>query len=404
MRNNVGLEKAVWERIAALDMSPSHDFHHLNRVKYFALKLQGIHGGDIDVLIAATLLHDLGRADEGRAHGKASIEASVDEAEKVLHRLGSLTEAQKDKALNAIAEHDQPEMSPATIEGKILKDADFLAGFGAWGILRIAMWSGETGRDMDTLLDRIENGMRRRANSLEFPESIRIARRELSFTRLFLRLLDDNPNVYPEDDFGHYIVLEGISGSGKDTQAAFLTKKLEAQGKEATVVGEPNTFYKICSKALRTSLEGELPDYVRRWLFVADREHLMNTKVQPALRAGNVVLSVRSFISTLVHQCEEGIDTATLGFAHRFVPPPDVVVLMDLEPEEAMSRIDKRGEAKGTYETIKHLRVHRDRYKEVCSMYFPDQTVVIDASKSKDEVHADIWTTIQHKLWPHLED
>src|SRR5205823_4498113 len=116
----------------------------------------------------AAILHDLGRGDQTRRHGLASIQASKEMAEEVLRHL-PLSEDARRLVVEAIDSHDQPDVHSEAHSSRILKDADFLAGFGAWGILRIAMWSGETGRRVEDVLGRITSGMRRRLESLEYP-------------------------------------------------------------------------------------------------------------------------------------------------------------------------------------------------------------------------------------------
>jgi dTMP kinase len=378
--------RPIWAELDKLPLSVSHDRWHLDRVLSYALGLHAVHGGDLRVLVPAVLLHDLGRTEEGRQHGLASIEASTEQAANLLGNL-QYPESLVAEVLRAIADHDQPDVRPALIEGRILKDADFLAGFGAWGILRIAMWSGETGRDVAMVLDRLVRGMSRRSEHLEFEESVVVARRELRFVRLFVERLRTPPVALEPVLPGAYVVLEGISGSGKDTQAERLRAALVAAGVESHVVCEPHGDYRRYREAWERQHGGRLTDpRVMRWLMMADRQQLVDDTVRADLAAGTAVVSVRSYLSTMVYQAEGTTDSADIAFAHTFVPEPDLVVLLDLPPDVAWERIQARNRVKGVYESEEQLAAHRVRYLALCEEHFPKSHVVVDATADASAV------------------
>jgi dTMP kinase len=396
------LELALWQGVAGLNLSPSHDSVHISRVKHFARLLMDIYGGDPEVLLAAVILHDLGRADSDHRHGLESIEASVDQARLILKHLHhvDLPGEKIDRILRAIDEHDQPELRPSTVEGRILKDADFLAGFGAWGILRIAMWSGESGRITNIVRAKIGDGMWRRFHNLEFPESRRIAQRDLAFAALFLQELDRNPGL-PSTGAGRYIVIEGISGTGKDTQAKEVEKKLRKEGWQTLLVQEPTDAYRayrdIYEKRTGTPLQD--PDIMHE-LFVADRIELLKGEVLPALRKGAIVISVRSYLSTMVYQCSTEATTALTAYQHDADPHPDLVILLDVDPSTAWQRIGGRLKERGAHETPGQLETHRNRYLELARRYFPESVTVIDASLAVEDVAKEVWKAVDEVLPP----
>lgn len=388
------IELAIWKEIAGLHMSVSHDRWHIDRVLEFAYALHGIYGGDREILTAAVLMHDLGRGDEMRPHGLESIVSSTEQAAAILKSVGYPAE-KSHLVLQAIAEHDQPEVTPSSIEGKILKDADFLAGFGAWGILRIAMWSGETHRNMSVVLDRLEFGMARRLANLGFPASVEWARREMVFARLFLEKLRGGSTAITQlKTRGLYIVLEGISGSGKDTQAKMLEQRLRGSV-EVRLVSEPHSDWRVYRNAWRHQHHSQdPPEGVTKWLMMAARESTMVGSVQPALDQNAVVISIRSFLSTLVYQCTSDEEVAETAFAHSRMPQPDLVLLLDLPIEEALRRIGARDKEPGIYETAEQLAHHRDRFKNICQQYVGSRLQVVDAAQSVEALSTSIWEAI----------
>src|SRR5258708_6962121 len=125
-------ETAILQELGQLVLSASHSVNeHLLPVLGFARQLGAVHGADDDILTASVLKHDLGRNDE-ELNGTASAEASVWHAQILLTQIG-FPAAKLATVLENIMDHDQPEVRPRHLEGRILKDADFLGGFGAAG-------------------------------------------------------------------------------------------------------------------------------------------------------------------------------------------------------------------------------------------------------------------------------
>lgn len=390
------IELAVWKEIAGLNMSVSHDHWHLDRVLAFAIELNKLYGGDIEILTAAVLMHDLGRADKERAHGEASRQSSVEQAEKMLQAI-HFPEQKRAAVLTAILEHDQHDVTPSTIEGRILKDADFLAGFGAWGILRIALWSGESRRNVDTLLARLTEKMPKRLENVEFPESMHYGRREILFAHLFLQELQREATLPSQTRRGYYIILEGISGSGKGTQAEILKDRFEQQGFSVELVKEPDDNYRAFRDVWQTK-HGDLDDStIMKYLLMADRYQLMKEKVRPALEAGKVVISDRSFISTLVYQCRDDYEVAVTAFDHRFTLLPDLLILFDVECDIAWNRIENRQQRPGIYEKPDLLDIHRNRYLRICKQLFPKQLSVVDANTTIGQIADKCWLHVLEK-------
>lgn len=402
---NNSIEAKLWKTIASKFLSVSHDHWHIDRVLSFANFLHSRHGGDLDVIIAATLLHDLGRSDPDNLHGEASRNSSIRQAEEILNSV-NLTVEQKSRVIQAIQEHDQPDLSPNSLEGLILKEADFLAGFGAWGVLRIALWAGETKGGVSQILDRLQNRMPKRLNSLLFVESQQIARNETLMARMFLEHLRYQPPFEAFTHNGKYIVLEGVSGSGKDTQAQLLKKRLEKEGYSVVCISEPTEMYKNYRNAwaLANNSDKELDDpVIMSHLLLADRYEQISKVVKPALANGKIVISIRSYISTLVYQCKNNWERAQVAFQHQFIPIPNLVLLYDVTPENAIYRIETRGRKTGIYETLDKITKLREAYLDIFdnNFYFIKSTK-IDANHPIDEVQEITWEATKQLLSPKL--
>ena len=97
-----------------------------------------------------------------------------------------------------------------------------------------------------------------------------------------------------------YIVLEGPDGTGKDTQAKLLFDYLTSQGIKCHIDREPDETHEI-GKFLRERLSDGKYKESHCALFLADRL-ASEQKRKKYLENGEWIISVRSFMSTLVYQ------------------------------------------------------------------------------------------------------
>ena len=186
-----------------------------------------------------------------------------------------------------------------------------------------------------------------------------------------------------------YICLEGIDGSGKSTQIELLVKWLDDCGLEALMVFEPTES--PAGKLIREMLQD--PNAIKNnfqntlaLLFAADRIILMD-KIEKAEKEGKVVISDRCFYSSMVYQNDgEWIKTI-----NKFAKKPDLVLLLDIDPETAISRC----EGKDSFEHIDFLIKIRERYLKLADK---QDFMVVNAKNGLNKVHADIKRVVARKL------
>ena len=369
---------ALWGKVTALPQSPSHDKEHLERVKGFAQELCEMKGGDMETVLAAAMLHDIARVDP-KLESKESAQVAAERAKIILEEV-KFPSRKIELVCSAISEHDQPDLKPSTIEAKILKEADFLAGFGAWGILRTAMFQGERGKSVSDLIERLRERMPKRIQSLEYPESRINAQQEYVFVKLFLSLLDTPPSL-PKVKTGKYIAFEGISGSGKDTQIRLLIEYLKSKGRESVQISEPSDGY-------RDSVRGAQSKSEELYLLLADRFSTAQSITLPAINSEKFVLASRCYLSSLVYQSTSEAEIPYILYLHQKLPQPDMVIWLDIPPEIAMDRIysrrEKTGISLGKHERLEKLNADRAKYRNAAKE-FPQTVERIDAEK---DIHA----------------
>ncbi len=161
---------------------------------------------------------------------------------------------------------------------------------------------------------------------------------------------------------GLLVVIEGIDGAGKSTLARGLATRLEALGHPVLATREPTDGpFGRRVRALAASARSRVPPDEEWRLFHEDRRIHVEELVRPALAAGRVVVQDRSWPSTVAYQGERGLDRDMLKAAERRIAPdPDILIVVDIPPEQALERIRSSRGATDDFEGLESLRRLRD--------------------------------------------
>lgn len=200
-----------------------------------------------------------------------------------------------------------------------------------------------------------------------------------------------------------FFSFDGIDGAGKSTQLRLFCERLRAHGSEVVVCRDPgSTELGEQIREILLSREGSTPIARRSemLLYMAARAQLVEEVIRPALAGGKAVVSDRFLLANIVYQGHAGglnvedirdvAQVATGGVM------PDCVFLLDMDVEEAdlrMSRALDRMENQGPD--------YRRRLREgfLAEAALSGGTIhVIDASRSIDEVQAEIWRIAAEEL------
>lgn len=128
----------------------AHDRHHIDRVLYAALHIAAQEKApvDMDVLIAACLLHDIGRPQQAIDPRICHAQAGADMAFDFLVSLGWPVD-KANSVKQAISSHRyRGNNPPQSIEAKILFDSDKLDVCGPLGIARTLIYAGQAAEGM----------------------------------------------------------------------------------------------------------------------------------------------------------------------------------------------------------------------------------------------------------------
>lgn len=169
---------------------------------------------------------------------------------------------------------------------------------------------------------------------------------------------------------GKLIVIDGLDGSGKNTQATRLYERLCREGRKALLVSFPDYDSPACSP-VKMYLNGEfgtepeaVNSYAASTFFAVDRFASFSLNWKKEYEAGVVVIANRYTTANAIHQLtklppEE--HDAFLDWLYDFefcklgLPAPDVTLLLKVPVEKSLKLIEVRGEKKDIHENRAHL-------------------------------------------------
>ena len=186
-------------------------------------------------------------------------------------------------------------------------------------------------------------------------------------------------------DAGLLIAFEGLDQSGKQTQAALLREHLISLGRSVLLLSFPDYDTDIGAEIGR-ALRGErhYDAGVMQLLYVANRYEYRDEIVR-ATAAGTIVVCDRYLASSVAYGEAQGLDGAWLLEMQKYLPPPDVTFLLDIQPEvSARRKVDDRDK----YERDLALlgRVRESYLRQAARAGW----VRLDASRDKSVIAADV--------------
>ncbi|MFW9077883.1 HD domain-containing protein [Pseudomonas sp. P2757] len=123
----------------------AHDLSHLQRVWHNVRTLQAEEGGDLQVLLAAVLLHDCVAVEKNSPLRSQASRLAAEKAAVVLAEL-DWSSAKISAVIHAIEAHSfSANIAPITLEARLMQDADRLDSLGMLGVARTFYIAGRMG-------------------------------------------------------------------------------------------------------------------------------------------------------------------------------------------------------------------------------------------------------------------
>lgn len=199
-----------------------------------------------------------------------------------------------------------------------------------------------------------------------------------------------------------FVTIEGIDGAGKDTLAAGLRNHFAERHGFAVIVTEEPSNDPI-GRSIREMLERKRPapptNYEFQRLFVENRREHLSSCIRPALEAGQWVISVRYWLSTLAYGMLEGPMEPYLELHREILGAemlyPDLALVLDVDAEEGLRRIQAAGRHFDWFAKLEKLEKIRQNYLELAGRTDLGLMAVIDAMHPRAQVLREAETLIE---------
>lgn len=195
---------------------------------------------------------------------------------------------------------------------------------------------------------------------------------------------------------GRFIVLEGIDGAGKTTQAELLSAYLQRKGRRVWRTAEPTPF--PTGIALREALGGKVKktECEMAAMFVLDRiAHNMHPTegIRAILDDGQDIICDRYYYSTLAYQ-GHSTDyewTKAMNLSCPEIMRPNLCIYLDLTPEQSLDRISRGRDSVEIYENEETLGKVRKAFMKVFEdLRENDNIAIVNAYRSPEEIAEEI--------------
>ena len=220
------------------------------------------------------------------------------------------------------------------------------------------------------------------------------------------------------NDRGTFIAVEGIDGSGKQTQVRLLARALESRGYQVLSTGFPqygSWFGKMVGEFLNGDLGplSSVDPHFAALLYAGDRFECKQPIVT-ALESGAVVLADRYVASSLAHQAARAVPEKRAEFRAWIehleyniygLPKEDLVLYLRLPPREAQTLIAKKSARAYTdsahdilESNVRHLQAAADMYDDLARASNWKTIECFDSTKQTirpaDEISAEVLAAV----------
>ncbi len=189
---------------------------------------------------------------------------------------------------------------------------------------------------------------------------------------------------------GYLIVMEGIDGSGKSTQAENLRKWLENKGWKVTV-SKWNQAPHITDAIKKGKKERWLTPMLFSLLNASDMTWRYENVIKPALDKGHVVICDRFYYTSYVRDSLRGVSPVLLDEIYKSFPEPDMVLHFKVSPKLAVERLLKD---KGFKWYSSGRDIGYDKDEEKCALQYETKM---------DEAYGKILTKVKNYKEVHTE-
>jgi dTMP kinase len=158
-----------------------------------------------------------------------------------------------------------------------------------------------------------------------------------------------------------FIVIDGLDGSGKDTQVNLIAEAYQKKGRDVTIRSHPCNDNRFGIKSKQALLKTGKVNHIKATIYFgldairSVHKYCFNKNVDVLIFSRYIlaVMYLPDVVNTIVYKVVTFI-----------LPTSDCMFFLDITPEESLRRIGSRHEETEMFENIDSLRENRERSKK----------------------------------------
>ena len=200
---------------------------------------------------------------------------------------------------------------------------------------------------------------------------------------------------------GLFLSIEGIDGSGKSTQLARLTARLE-QEKIAYLLNREPGGSEVGVQIRQILLDPKNPvsATAELLLYFANRAQNVDEMIRPALAAGKLIISDRYTDSTLAYQgAARGLGQELVRNLHSIAcrgTEPGLTIYLRIRPEVSAQRLSTQKKDRLEGEGAAFHQSVFEAYEQLAATE-PGRIVVVDGERAEEAIAGDIWRIVMER-------
>lgn len=158
-----------------------------------------------------------------------------------------------------------------------------------------------------------------------------------------------------------FIVIDGLDGSGKDTQVKLLAEAYEKKGRKVTVRSHPCNDNKYGRKSKQALLKTGKINHIKATIYFG-LDAIRSVRLYCRNDEVDVLIFSRYILAVMY--LPNVINTVVYKIVAFVLPTSDCMFFLDITPEESLRRIGSRDEETEMFENIESLRENRAKSRK----------------------------------------
>ena len=153
-----------------------------------------------------------------------------------------------------------------------------------------------------------------------------------------------------------FIVIDGLDGSGKDTQVNLIAEAYQKKGRDVTIRSHPCSDNKFGRKSKQALLKTGKLNHIKATIYFG-LDAIRSVHMYYYNSDVDVVIFSRYILAVMY--LPDIVNTITYKIVSFILPTSDCMFFLDVSPEESLRRIGSRNEDTEMFENIESLRENR---------------------------------------------